>query len=158
MLRIHKTKKMEMKNMPNKKTEQTNLFGEFVEYDNQKSELSFVKMWEECPSDGDQYTLKIDGVSYNAEKDCITLIDDSKNVATTMYFQPSPNAKAFVNKETNESFMPTTDGVKFIKSAMKAVKATIPNQFALVEVLKAQPMTLHAVRKGRALYFNVDLV
>ncbi len=44
--------------MPNKKTEQTNLFGEFVESDNHKSELSFVKMWEECPSDGDQFTLE----------------------------------------------------------------------------------------------------
>ena len=72
-------------------TKQTSLFGGFVEED--KPTLTFVKVYEEVVSEGDQFTMHPTTAKFNEDRGCLTLIDANKNQALTVYFEHAENAR-----------------------------------------------------------------
>ena len=127
---------MEMKNM-SKKTEQTNLFGAFVE-PTQDEPLQFVKVYEEVEADGDQFTMNLNSAAYNDERDCITVIDSEKNCALTAYFTQHPESK----------YQSTPDGIRLGRAIQRCVRATVNDADELVALIKSQDLVLNITYKG----------
>ena len=69
--------------MENENRKQTTLFGGFVKEEQQP--LTFVKVYEEVASDGDQFTMAPTTATLNEEKGCITLVDTNKSQALTTH-------------------------------------------------------------------------
>ena len=127
---------MEMKNM-SKKTEQTNLFGAFVE-PTQDEPLQFVKVYEEVEADGDQFTMNLNSAAYNDERDCITVIDSEKNCALTAYFTQHPESK----------YQSTPDGIRLGRAIQRCVRATVNDADELVALIKSSDLVLNITYKG----------
>lgn len=126
--------------MSKNETKQTNLFGAFVE--TEKTTLEFIKVHEEVVNDGDQFSIKMDSVAYNDERDCVTVIDNEKNQALTVYFTQHPHA-------TYES---TPNGVRLGRAVQRRIKATVGDAETLCDVITAGDFVLtitHTGSKGR---------
>ena len=120
-----------------KKTEQTNLFGAFVE-PTQDEPLQFVKVYEEVEADGDQFTMNLNSAAYNDERDCITVIDSEKNCALTAYFTQHPESK----------YQSTPDGIRLGRAIQRCVRATVNDADELVAIIKSQDLVLNITYKG----------
>lgn len=139
--------------MSNEESKQTNLFGEFVEKTYEPTVM--VRLYNEVESDGDQYSMTLSGCAYNAEKNCITLFDDIKNVRTTLGFENHPNAPVFTS-EDGEEFSPTPDGIKFGKAVQQCVERTVVDGHDLESILKSDVYVLTVKKVGKAIYYSVS--
>jgi len=122
------------------KTVQINLFGEFVEAE--ENELEFVKVYEEVAEEGDNFTMAMNSAKYNVEKDCITVIDSDKQQALTVYFTQHPSSK----------FQSMPEGVRLGKAVQRALKETISDGSMLALSINHNDLTLtvtHTGIKGR---------
>lgn len=121
-----------------KKTEQTNLFGEFVEKQPEEP-LQFVKVYEEVEADGDQFTMNLNSAAYNEERDCITVIDSEKNCALTAYFTQHPDSK----------YQSTPDGIRLGRAVQRTIRQTVNDGDELVAIIKDQDLTLTVSYEGQ---------
>lgn len=126
-------------------TKQTSLFGGFVE--EEQTPLTFVKVYEEVVSDGDQFTMTPTTATLNEEKGCLTLIDTTKSQALTCYFANHPNAR----------YASTPDGVRLGRAVERALKVGIADLAQLEAAFNENQATLtvtHTGEKGRLWVVN----
>ena len=123
-----------------KKMKQTSLFGGFVE--EEKQPLTFVKVYEEVVSDGDNFSMTVSTAKFNGEKKCLTLIDNEKNQALTVYFEHSPNAR----------YTSTPDGVRLGRAVERNLRQELDSFEALEAFFREHDARLniqHMGEKGR---------
>ena len=125
------------------KKEQTTLWGEFVpQAENEKTPLEFIKVWEEVVSDGDQFSMNMNAAAFNEEKECLTVIDDEKNQALTVYFSQHPDAK----------YQSTPEGVRLARAVQRCLQETLLDFEILTLAIKENDLRLtitHTGSKGR---------
>lgn len=124
------------------KKEQTTLWGEFVPSNAEKPPLEFIKVWEEVVSDGDQFTMNMNNAAFNAEKGCLTVFDDDKNQALTVYFTQHADAK----------YQSTPEGVRLARAVQRCLQQTLLDEEILRDAIKDNDMRLtitHTGSKGR---------
>jgi hypothetical protein len=122
--------------------EQQTLWGGFVAVETQDSPLEFIKVWEEVVSDGDQFSMQMDNAAYNSEKGCLTVIDNDKNQALTVYFTQHPDAK----------YQSTPEGVRLARAVQRCLQETLLDEDILCHAIKSNDMKLtitHTGSKGR---------
>lgn len=123
-----------------KNTQQTSLFGGFVE--EEQTPLTFVKVHEQVVAEGDQFTMNPTTAVLNDEKGCLTLIDTDKSQALTVYFENHPNAK----------FKSTPDGIRLGRAIERALKVGIADLGLLESAFNENDTQLtitHNGEKGR---------
>tara|TARA_Y100001937_G_scaffold20039_1_gene27883 strand:+ start:1116 stop:1517 length:402 start_codon:yes stop_codon:yes gene_type:complete len=128
-------------------TKQTSLFGGFVEED--KPTLTFVKVYEEVVSEGDQFTMHPTTAKFNEDRGCLTLIDANKNQALTVYFEHAENAR----------YTSTPDGVRLGRAVERCLRESIDSFERLEQFFKEMSARLHIVHMGeKGRRWTVDLV
>ena len=122
--------------------EQQTLWGGFVAIETQDNPLEFIKVWEEVVSDGDQFSMQINNAAYNSEKGCLTVIDNDKNQALTVYFTQHPDAK----------YQSTPEGVRLARAVQRCLQETLLDEDILCHAIKSNDLKLtitHTGSKGR---------
>ena len=135
-----------MKNMNTDNRRQTTLFGGFVQ--EEAKPLTFVKVYEEVASDGDQFTMTPTTATLNEEKGCITLVDTNKSQALTCYFDNHPSAR----------FKSTPDGIRLGRAVERALKIEIGSFADLASAFVENTLELnitHTGEKGRLWVISV---
>ena len=122
--------------MENENRKQTTLFGGFVKEEQQP--LTFVKVYEEVASDGDQFTMAPTTATLNEEKGCITLVDTNKSQALTCYFDNHPSAR----------FKSTPDGVRLGRAVERALKVEIGSYADLASAFVENTLELNITHTG----------
>lgn len=122
---------------------QQTLWGEFVPNANEENKpLEFIKVYEEVVSDGDRFSMSMNSVAYNDEKECLTVIDQDKNQALTVYFSQHPSAQ----------YQSTPEGVRLVRAIQRAMQTTLGDIEVVVDTIKDNDLVLtvlHTGSKGR---------
>ena len=123
-------------------TVQASLFGGLVST-REDEPLTFLKVYEEVANEGDTLTLTLTGATFNADRQCLTVIDDDKRQALTVYFDNHPDAQ----------YATTPDGVRLGRAVERCLSEPISTYEGLADTIRAaQPLTLtitHTGVKGR---------
>jgi len=126
---------------------QTSLFGGFVEEETQP--LTFVKVYEEVPNDGDQFSMTPTTAKFNESRGCLTLIDSEKNQALTVYFEHAESAR----------YTSTPDGIRLGRAVERAIREGLSSFGQLETFFKEHTARLtitHMGEKGRR--WTVDIL
>ena len=119
-------------------TVQTSLFGGLVSHD-EDAPLTFLRVYAEVAEPGDVMHITLTGATFNEDRQCLTVIDDTTRHALTVYFENHPDAQ----------YRTTTDGVRLGRAVERCLQAPVSSYEGLAETIKAEaPLHLTVTRTG----------
>lgn len=123
-------------------TVQTSLFGGLVSTD-EDAPLVFLRVYAEVAEPGDVMHVELTGATFNEDRQCLTVIDDTTRHALTVYFENHPDAQ----------YQTTPDGVRLGRAVERCLQVPVSSYEGLAETIRAEaPLRLtvtHTGPKGR---------
>jgi len=123
-------------------TVQVSLFGGIVS-ESEDAPLTFLKVHEMCAEAGDVATLTLTGATYNADRGCLTVMDDDARYALTVYFDNHPDA----------TYATTPNGVRLARAVERCLRVPLGSYEAVEQTIRDHaPLLLtitHTGPKGR---------